>query len=126
MGDLYKRIEILCNNKGVTITTMCKESGASRASLTDLKKGRKQSLSAETLAKIASYFEVSIDYLLTGEETKKAPAQEGERQINDEDIKVALFKGDAENITDEMWEEVKRYANYLLHQKENKNKEDQK
>ena len=31
---------------------MCKESGASRASLSDLKVGRKQSLSAETLFKM--------------------------------------------------------------------------
>lgn len=88
MEDLYNRIEGLCNNRGITITTMCKESGASRASLTDLKKGRKQGLSAETLSKIAYYFDVSIDYLLTGEETKKAPT-DGERnhaidQIDDE------------------------------------------
>lgn len=109
MEDLYKRIEILCNNRGVTITAMCKESGASRASLTDLKKGRKQGLSAETLSKIATYFEVSIDYLLTGEETKKAPTPEGERTVSDDDIKFALFGGDGE-ITDAMFDEVKRFA----------------
>ena len=109
MEDLYKRIENLCNNRGVTITTMCKESGASRASLTDLKKGRKQGLSAETLAKISAYFSVSIDYLLTGEETKKAPTDEGERTVSDDDIKFALFGGDGE-ITDAMYDEVKRFA----------------
>ena len=109
MEDLYKRIEDLCNNRGVTITTMCKESGASRASLTDLKKGRKQGLSAETLAKIAVYFGVSIDYLLTGVETKKAPTPEGERTVSDDDIKFALFGGDGE-ITDAMYDEVKRFA----------------
>ena len=109
MEDLYKRIEDLCNNRGVTITTMCKESGASRASLTDLKKGRKQGLSAETLAKIAVYFGVSIDYLLTGVETIKAPTPEGERTVSDDDIKFALFGGDGE-ITDAMYDEVKRFA----------------
>ena len=109
MEDLYKRIEDLCNNRGVTITTMCKESGASRASLTDLKKGRKQGLSAETLAKIAAYFGVSIEYLLTGVETKKAPTDEGERTVSDDDIKFALFGGDGE-ITDAMYDEVKRFA----------------
>ena len=108
MEDLYNRIEGLCNNRGITITTMCKESGASRASLTDLKKGRKQGLSAETLSKIAYYFDVSIDYLLTGEETKKAPT-DGERTVSDDDIKFALFGGDGV-ITDAMFDEVKRFA----------------
>ena len=108
MEDLYNRIEGLCNNRGITITTMCKESGASRASLTDLKKGRKQGLSAETLSKIAYYFDVSIDYLLTGEETKKAPT-DGERTVSDDDIKFALFGGGGE-ITDAMFDEVKRFA----------------
>lgn len=64
MSDLYKRIEELCHREGINITTMCRESGASRASLTDLKMGRKQSLSSDTLTKIAAYFRVSVDYLL--------------------------------------------------------------
>lgn len=64
MSELYKRIESLCEEKGVSITKMCKESGANRASLTDLKKGRKQTLSAETLSLIGKYFNVSIEYLI--------------------------------------------------------------
>ena len=66
MSVLYKRIEELCSEHGETITSMCKASGASRASLSDLKVGRKQSLSAETLSKIAAHFNVSVDYLLSG------------------------------------------------------------
>ena len=61
VSDLYNRIEVLCVNKGINITEMCKKSGASRASLTDLKMGRKQSLSADTLSKISTFFGVSID-----------------------------------------------------------------
>ena len=71
MSELYKRIEDLCKIHNQTITTMCKESGASRASLSDLKMGRNQKLSAETLSKIAKYFGVTIDYLLTGFPTYK-------------------------------------------------------
>ena len=62
--DLYNRIAVLCKENGKNITTMCKESGTSRASLSDLKMGRSQSLSAETLSKIANHFGVSVDYLL--------------------------------------------------------------
>lgn len=75
MSDLYNRIEGLCADSGINITTMCKESGASRASLTDLKMGRKQSLSTDTLSKISVYFGVSVDYLLGNEPKEKAPAE---------------------------------------------------
>lgn len=64
MSELYKRIESLCKSENVSITTMCKESGASRASLSDLKAGRNQLLSAATISKIASYFEITVDYFL--------------------------------------------------------------
>lgn len=63
MSELYERIEQLCKSRNINITTMCKESGASRSSLTDLKSGRKQNLSVDTLSKISSYFCVSVDYL---------------------------------------------------------------
>lgn len=49
MANLYENIEKLCKQRGVNVTTMCKESGASRGSLTDLKNGRKQTLKYETL-----------------------------------------------------------------------------
>ena len=73
MSDLYKRIEVLCGDANVNITTMCKEAEVSRASLTDLKMGRQQSLSADTLSKIASYFGVSVDYLLGNESVSDGP-----------------------------------------------------
>lgn len=69
MCDLYNRIEELCKTKGVNITVMCKESGANRGTLTDLKMGRRKFLSYESLKKIADYFGVSIEYL-AGEEKK--------------------------------------------------------
>lgn len=77
MSELFKRIEQLCIQKGVSITELCRESGASRGSLTDLKKGRKQSLSADTLSKIAVYFGVSVDYWL-GKEEKPAATEDDE------------------------------------------------
>ena len=98
MSNLYNRIENLCKENNESITTMCKESGASRASLSDLKVGRKQSLSAETLSKIAAHFGVSVDYLL-GKENKKAPTADGERiYMNDVDI---AFYGNYKELSDD-------------------------
>ncbi|GEM_PF-258426 len=97
VSNLYNRIEGLCTDKRINITTMCKESGASRASLTDLKMGRKQSLSADTLSKISVYFGVSVDYLLGNEPKEKTPA---EADVTFDDFTYAMY-GEAKELTDE-------------------------
>ena len=116
MSELYKRIEDLCQESGVTVTAMCKESGVSRASLTDLKMGRKQRLSADTLSKIAKYFQVSVDYLLgntsAASEAGKNPEDSSLWGISDAQIQFALFGGNDE-ITEAMYEEVKKFAAFI-------------
>lgn len=80
MNDLYNRIEALCLQNNVSITKMCKDSGASRGSLTDLKSERINCLNSVTLAKIATYFGVTVDYLLGNEgetEQKKIASPKG-------------------------------------------------
>ena len=71
---LYENIQALCKKKGINVTIMCRECGASRGALGDLKAGKKQFLSADTLKKIADYFSVSIDSLLSGEEARPLPS----------------------------------------------------
>lgn len=110
MPAIYQRIEELCRNRGINITFLCSECGIPRASLSDYKTGRKKTLSADTLSKIADYFGVSVDYLY-GKEVHPADEQS---------LKVALFGGDGA-VTDEMWNEVKRYAQYIK-EKQNGNK----
>ena len=87
------------NKKEINITTLCRECGIARATLTDFKKGRIKSLSMSVMSLIASYFGVSVEYLYSG----SAPV------IDDAAVKVALFGGDT-TVTDEMWKEIKRYV----------------
>lgn len=75
MANLYNNIENLCKKRGVNVTTMCRDSGASRGSLSDLKSGRKQTLKYETLEKIANYFEISVESLVSGDERQKEKRQ---------------------------------------------------
>ena len=58
--------------------------------MSDLKSGRKKSLSSETLSRISQYLGVSVDYLLTGEEKEK-PAVSGERVLEFDDFTYALY-----------------------------------
>lgn len=61
---IYEIIEMLCKEKGITITQMCKEANVSRGSMTDLKMGRSTTLSLPTTTKLCDYFNVSTDFLL--------------------------------------------------------------
>ena len=70
MGTLYENIIALCNERGIKGGKMCTEIGMSKGILTDLKMGRQSGISAANAQKIASYFGVSVGYLL-GEEQKK-------------------------------------------------------
>ena len=75
MGTLYENIIALCNERGIKGGKMCTDIGMSKGILTDLKMGRQSGISAANAQKIASYFGVSVGYLL-GEEEKKETATE--------------------------------------------------
>ena len=69
MCTLHSRIIELCKEKGISASRMCLDLGMSKSTVSDLKSGRKKSFTAETAQKIASYFGVSVGYLI-GEEKK--------------------------------------------------------
>lgn len=73
MSILYKNIVALCEEKGIKGGKMCTDIGISKGLLTDLKMGRRTGVSATTAQKIASYFDVSVGYLLGKEEKKEKP-----------------------------------------------------
>ncbi len=102
MSKLYERIEGLCKENGINITKMCTQAGISRASLTDLKVGRSKTLNNFTMVKIAEFFNVTTDYLSGLTDVKI-------KTVNDDDIKFAVFNS-TDGITDEMFEEVKQFA----------------
>ena len=70
MSNLYNRLDALCKKRGIKGGRMCTDLGISKSLMTDLKSGRKKGINAETAQKLASYFGVSVGYLL-GEESKK-------------------------------------------------------
>ncbi len=105
---VYDLIEELCLNRGISVTTLCKECKIPRSTLTDYKKGRVKTLSADTLCKIADYFGVTVGFLCRGEEKRQG----------EDDLKALLF-GEGTAVTSEMWQEVKDYALFLK-QKYNK------
>ena len=75
MGNLYETINDLCKKQGITGYKLCEDTKISKGLLTDLKMGRRTGVSAVTAQKIASYFGVSVGYLLGEEEQKEQPSE---------------------------------------------------
>jgi len=96
MSSLYENIQKLCQDKGIRPGRLCDELGISRGLMTDLKMGRKKSVSAQTAQKIAVFFGVSVGQLL---------GQEDPRDILEE-VDVAFY-GDFKELNDEEKEAVR-------------------
>ena len=96
MENLFTRIESLCDKKGIRPGRLCDELGLSRGLMTDLKKGRKKTLNAETAQKIATYFGISVGQLL------------GQRDNGDilDQVDVAFY-GDFKELNEEEKEAVR-------------------
>lgn len=64
---MYEIFDELCQKKGVKPGTVARETGLSKAMLSDWKAGR-YSPKADKLQVLADYFGVSLEYMRTGEE----------------------------------------------------------
>ena len=97
MSELYNKIAALCAEKGITVTELCRQCKISRASLSDLKVGRKKNLSTKNLSKIADYLNVPIEFLLNIEQ-KETPVltRRDERDIAKRLDMILGDLGDAE------------------------------
>lgn len=112
MGTLYENIIALCNERGIKGGKMCTDIGMSKGILTDLKMGRQSGISAANAQKIASYFGVSVGYLL-GEEEKKETATNS-NGLSESKRQLLAF---AENCTEEEAENLLKVMQILLGKK---------
>lgn len=115
----YVLFEKLLMEHDTTIEQIAEEIGISKATLNDWSLG-KNAPAFDKLQKIADYFEVSVDYLLGKSESKALTKPK--TLPSDVDIKFALFHGE-EGVTDEMYNEVMRYAQFLIEKEKEKQQE---
>ncbi len=69
---MYEVFEQLLQKYGITAYKVSKEAGVTQTALSNWKSGRSVP-STPTLQKIADYFGVKVDYLLTGNEEQEKP-----------------------------------------------------
>ena len=112
----FNRFKALCDERGVSVYRACTDIGLNRSAVAKWKAGGRPN--GSTAAKLAAYFGVTTDYLLE----QSDDCAEKSRAVTDEDIKFALFGGDGE-ITDAMYDEVKRFAAFIREREAGKQKE---
>ena len=105
--DSVKKVKEICKERKIPISKLEKDLGFSNGYISQLKKGV---FPSDRLKLIAKHLGLPISYFLNGNET----------DMND-DLLFALF-GTTEGVTDEMFEEVKQYAQFVLHKKESTHK----
>ena len=119
MEDLYKHIEGLGRKHGYkNMTVLCKAAGVPRSTMSELNNGRSKDLSKPNAQKFADILGITLDEVY-GEDTKKAPTNEGERVISDDDIMFALW-GDSDDVDEDDLDDVKRYAAFVRERKKQK------
>ena len=93
---------------GLTQRQLADSLGVSNTSISNWEKGLSRP-DADMIQKLCTYLSLQPNYFYG---TESAPADTGKRTVSDDDIKFALFGGDGE-ITDAMYDEVKRFAAFL-------------
>ena len=71
---MYEKFERLLVERGVTAYRVAKETGISPATLSDWKTGKSKP-KQDKLIKIADYFGVTVDYLMTGQDNSPTEPQ---------------------------------------------------
>ena len=110
-----ERVKAICAERKIPIYKLEKDLEFGNGYISQLKKG---TFPANRLAKIADYLNLSVEFLLTGEEKEKAPSDTGEGEISEGRLKAAFFRGADPTLTDEeidaMWEDAKDLRDLLI------------
>lgn len=106
----YERYVFLCKRENLSPSSAAVKAGFNKGTVSVWKKkyesGQDVVPEQDVIDKICALFGCSEAWLRGIEKTL---TQEGERKVSDDDIKFALFGGESE-ITDAMYDEVKRFA----------------
>lgn len=109
MFNSVQYVRDICQQRKIPISQLEKDCGFSNGYLNPKKIVK---ISYERAKLIAEYLDISVDSILAGPKSEKAPANDGKRSVSDEDIQFALFGG-ADEITEKMYDEVKKFAAYV-------------
>lgn len=104
-----KSIRELRENRGMQQKELAIALNVSQPTVSDWEAGRKTP-SGKSLIKLAQFFGISVEELTSD---TMEPTQPVQPIVTNSDIKFALFGDPAADITDEEFEDIKRFAQFL-------------
>lgn len=111
----YDKYVMLCKAHGVSPSKAALDAGISKSLVTKWRTNQVAIPSPEVLRKLSDYFSIPISELM-GEEKSPAPAAGRDGS----EILFALSMGGRQEITEEMYEEVRRFASYIAQRESEK------
>lgn len=102
IGEKIKNARL---SKGYTQEELGQMIGVQKSAIAKYESGRVVNIKRSTIQKLSDILGIRPSELIVEEQKDTTP-------VSENDIKVALFGG-AENVTDEMWEEVKQFAEFV-------------
>lgn len=114
MGEEFvERIRELCSQWNTNFAEIERKLGIGNGIIARWKKSKPR---ADTLKKVADYFNVTVEYLTEG---KKTPVPLKGDRLSDSQLMFALW-GDSSEITQEDLDDVRRYAAFVAQRKKEK------
>lgn len=108
-SEIAERIKLCAKQKGVTVKTALQNAGVGEKMVSNMS-GKKGSYpQSDKLAKIADFFDCSVDYLLGRKETKKAAVL----SVESSDTKKEQLIKNYELLNDEGQEDLLDYSEML-------------
>ena len=115
---IIKRLKQAIDESGLTYSQLESKTGISKSALQRYATGMTKKIPVDTIVAIAQVLNVSAAWIMGwSEEDNKSNVNFS--PATDDDIKFALFGGE-EEITDEMYDEVKNFAEYVKQKYKNK------
>lgn len=116
--SFYERFEMLCKDKGLRPQSdeIIEMTGVSSPAITGWKKG--SAPKADALIRIATYFNVSIDYLLEKTDQKEKPSGDKTERLSDMHREIMERLS---TLSPEKLREAESYIDFLLAQQEKDN-----
>lgn len=117
MMTIGERIKQLRLERNLTQQELADRLGTSKQAIYKYENGVVTNIPLDRLEQLANILSTTTSYLTGWEENN----EQNKATPDYHDVKVALFGGDGE-VTDEMWEEVKQFADFVKakHLKEKK------
>lgn len=113
----FDRFEELCRLRGVTPTRAAQEAGVNKSTVTYWRKNRDARPTGQVAERLCAYFGITMSDLYGEPEQEGGGPRPG--GATEEELRFALFGG-TEGITDAMYDEVKRFAQFVKERERDK------